>query len=194
MSVLRRFGVIAFAAAVVAVGSAAPAAAIVPPADGTYTLNQEGAPPTKWVMQSVCIQANGTRAQPDYSDETIQSEGCTLILSSSTGPQLAITNTPYDFSGRALLTGGLWTLQFDAKEAITCPDGSKADSTEKYAFDSATLAGTHTTIHGAVCGDGEAAMTKTPFTLSFDQGLQPPVVDRFPDHCDYLAGRPSICS
>jgi hypothetical protein len=193
MSVLRRFGAIAFAAVVVAVAGATPAAAIVPPADGTYTLNQEGAPPTKWVMQSVCIQANGTRAQPDYSDETIQSEGCNVVLGSSTGTQLTTINEAYNFSVRALLTGGLWTFQFDTKEGIACPDGSTAPSTEKYAFDSATYAGTHTSIHGAVCG-GQAAMTKTPFTLSFDQGLQPPVVNRFPDHCDYLAGRPSICS
>jgi hypothetical protein len=193
MTVPRRLGVTAFAVAVVAVAAAAPAAAIVPPADGTYTLNQDGAPPTKWVMQSVCIQANGTRAQPDYSDETIQSEGCTLILSSATGPQLAINNAPYDFGVRAVLTGGLWTTQFDANQGMTCPDGSTAPTTEKYAFDSATMAGIHTTIHGAVCG-GQAGMTKTPFSLSFDQGLQPPVVDRFPDHCDYLAGRPSICS
>jgi hypothetical protein len=191
--ILRRFGAVAFAAAILAMASAAPAAAIVPPADGYYTFSQDGAPAATWQMQSICIQANGTRAQSDYSDETIQAEGCTVVLASSTQNQLTTINESYNFNVRAVLTGGLWTFQLEAKEGMTCPDGSTAPTTEKYAFDSATYVGTHTSIHGAVCG-GSAGMTKTPFTLGLTGGLQPPVVDRFPDHCDYLAGRPSICS
>lgn len=49
------------------------------------------------------------------------------------------------------------------------------------------------TLHGDVCGM-PAAMVKAPFTLTFNAPLEPPVVDRFPDNCNYLAGRPSICS
>jgi opacity protein-like surface antigen len=191
--ILRRFSAIAFGAAVVAVASAAPAAAIVPPADGYYTFNQEGAPAATWQLQSVCIQANGTRAQSDYSDETIQAEGCNVIMASTSPSKLTREDRLVNFNARAVLTGGLWTFQFESSEGTLCPDGSTAASTEKYAFDSATYAGTHTSIHGAVCG-GQAGMTKTPFTLGFTGGLQPPAVDRFPDHCDYLVGRPSICS
>ncbi len=193
MTVLRRLGAAVFAAAVVAVAAAAPAAAIVPPADGYYTFNQDGAPAATWQMQTICIQANGTRAQPDYSDETIQTLGCNVVLASTTPTKLSRDERLMNFNARAVLTGGLWTFTFESSEGTLCPDGSTAPSTEKYAFDSATYAGTHTSLHGAVCG-GSAGMVKTPFTLGFTGGLQPPVVDRFPDNCDYLAGRPSICS
>lgn len=192
MTVLRRLCAVP-AAAVVALAVASPAAAIVPPADGYYSFHQDGAPDATWKIQSICIQANGTRAQPDYSDETIQTLGCTAVLSSSTPTNLTREEHLVNFNNRAVLTGGLWTFQFSSDEGIQCPDGSVAPSTETYAFDSATYTGTHTSLHGPVCG-GQAGMVKAPFTLGFTGGLAPPVVDRFPDHCDYLAGRPSICS
>jgi hypothetical protein len=138
--ILRRFSAIAFAAAVVAVASAAPAAAIVPPADGYYTFNQAGAPAATWQLQSVCIQANGTRAQSDYSDETIQAAGCDVIMASTAPSKLTREDRLVNFNARAVLTGGLWTFQFDSSEGTLCPDGSTAASTEKYAFDSATYA------------------------------------------------------
>jgi hypothetical protein len=144
-------------------------------------------------MQSICIQANGTRAQSDYSDETIQALGCGVILASSTPSTLTREERMVNFNARAVLTGGLWTFKYDSSEGWLCPDGSAAASTETYAFDSATLVGTHTTVHGAVCG-APAGLVKVPFTLSFTGGLTPPVDNRFPDHCNYLAGRPSICS
>ncbi|CAN5426679.1 hypothetical protein BH09ACT7_BH09ACT7_14650 [soil metagenome] len=193
MTVFRRLGAISVAVAAVAVAVAAPAAAIVPPADGYYTFSQEGALPATWQMQSICMQANGTRAQSDYTDETIQTLGCGVILASMTPSKLTREERMVNFNARAVLTGGLWTFQYDSSEGTLCPDGSTAASTEKYAFDSATLTGTHSSIHGAACG-GPAGMVKTPFTLAFTGGLVPPVVDRFPDNCNYLAGRPSICS
>ncbi len=192
MTVLRRLSVIP-AAAAVAMAVAAPAAAIVPPADGYYTFNEAGAPAATWQIQSICIQANGTRAQSDYTDETIQSLGCTAIVTSSTPKKLTRDERLLNFSGRAVLTSDLWTFQFTSAEGIQCPDSSVAPSTETYAFDGSTNAGTHTVVHGAVCG-GQAGMEKRPFTLGFTGGLAPPVVDRFPDNCNYLAGRPSICS
>jgi hypothetical protein len=192
MTVLRRLSVVP-AVAVVALAVAAPSAAIVPPADGYYTLNEAGVPPAVWTMQSSCIQANGTRAQSDYTDETIQTLGCVVQLTSAAQTKMTREERTLNFSVRAVLTGDLWTFKVDNPEGMQCPDGSTALTGDTYAFDSATNAGTHTKIHGAVCG-GQAGMEKTPFTLTFTGPLQPPVVDRFPDNCNYLAGRPSICS
>jgi hypothetical protein len=197
MTFLRRLGTVAIGGSVgavaVAVGIAAPAAAIVPPADGYYTFSQPGAPLAVWQTQSVCIQANGTRAQSDYTDETIQTLGCNVILASTTPTALTREDRLLNFDARAVLTNDLWTFQFESAEGVLCPDGSSAPSTEVYSFSEATLTGTHKTIHGDVCGM-PAAMVKTPFTLTFNAPLEPPVVDRFPDNCNYLAGRPSICS
>lgn len=192
MTVLRRLCAVP-AAAVVALVVAAPAAAIVPPADGAYTLNEAGVPPAVWTMQSSCIQPNGTRAQSDYSDETIQSLGCVLQLSSAAPSKATREERVLNFTVRAGLVSDLWAFKVENPEGMQCPDGSTAPTTDNYAFDSATNAGTHTKIHGAVCG-GQAGMVKTPFTLSFIAPLQPAVIDRFPDQCNYLAGRPSLCS
>jgi hypothetical protein len=192
MTVLRRLSVVP-AVAVVALAVAAPSAAIVPPADGYYTLNEAGVPPAVWTMQSVCIQANGTRAQSDYADETIQTLGCVVQLASAAQTKLTREERVLNFSARAVLTSDLWTFKMDNPEGMQCPDGSAAPTTDTYAFDGVTNAGTHTKIHGAVCG-GQAGMEKTPFSLTFTGPLQPAVVDRFPDNCNYLAGRPSICS
>jgi hypothetical protein len=39
----------------------------------------------------------------------------------------------------------------------------------------------------------QPGMTKTPFTLTFTDVLNPAVISRYPALCNYLAGRPSIC-
>ena len=44
-------------------------------------------PPTG-ELQSICIQPNGTRAQASTTDETIQTPGCTVLVTAST-PSLA---------------------------------------------------------------------------------------------------------
>lgn len=195
MIVLRRMTVIVFVAAMAAFGLAAPASAIVPPADGWYTFSQAGKPNSTWRVQSLCTQPNGTRAQGDYSDQTIQTLGCAVFVQSAVsrdGMTREEKSVSFD-GGKALLTSGLWTITKETPEGVLCPDGSSAPSTDTYAFSEVTLTGTHTSIHGAVCGLAPA-MTKDPFALAFNGPLDPPVVERFPMNCDYLAGRPSICS
>jgi hypothetical protein len=190
----RRTAVVAFALTAASVGFASPASAIVPPADGSYTFNQPGKPSSTWTMQSICTTVNGTRAQQDYSDQTTQTLGCKVIV----GSQVATNGmTPEEqavsFNGTALLVSGLWTVSSQVAHGVVCPDGSTAPSTDTYSFSEVTLTGTHTSIHGAVCGLAPG-MTKEPFTLAFTGPLDPPVVDRFPQQCNYLVGRPSICS
>jgi hypothetical protein len=195
MTVLRRIAVAAFAVGVAALGWAAPAAAVVPPADGYYTFSQPGKPNSSWRVQSLCTQPNGTRAQQDYTDQTIQTLGCSVFvqsLVSQSGMTQQEKSVSFD-GGKALLTSGLWSITKETPEGVLCPDGSTAPSTDTYAFSEVTLTGTHTSIHGAVCGLAPA-MTKNPFTLTFNGPLDPPVVERFPMNCDYLIGRPSICS
>lgn len=191
---LGRLVAIAFAMSVAVISFAAPAAAILPPADGYYTFNQPGKPTSTWTMQSICSQASGTRAQQDYTDQTTQTLGCGVIIGSLVTPSgMTREENAVSFNGTAKLVSGLWTVTVAEAEGVTCPDGSSAQSTETYSFSEVTLTGTHTSIHDAVCGLAPA-MTKEPFTLAFVRPLDPPVVDRFPMECNYLVGRPSICS
>ena len=196
---MRRLGVMVLGIVLTAVALAAPAGAILPPVDGYYTFNQAGVPEAKWTMQSICIQPNGTRAQADYTDETIQTLGCTVTVGATTPTLVSHEQKLVNFAGRARLTGGMWTVQVEQAEGVTCPDGSYAPSTETFAFTAPdpngppNLTGTRTSLHAAECGL-QAGMTKTPFTLTFNDVLDPSVIARFPAICNYLAGRPSICS
>ncbi|MGB3486191.1 MAG: hypothetical protein WBB07_28725 [Mycobacterium sp.] len=191
---LGRLAAVAVAIAATSVGFAAPASAIVPPADGNYTFSQAGKPNSTWTMQSICSQPSGTRAQQDYTDETTQTLGCSLILGSlASRSGMDRDQRAVSFNGTARLVSGMWTLTVEVPEGLACPDGSFAPSSDTYAFSSATLTGTHTSIHGSVCGLAPG-MTKEPFALTFIGPLDPPVVDRFPMDCNYLGGRPSICS
>ena len=196
---LRGLGAILFGVLVTAVGLAAPASAILPPVDGYYTFQQDGLPRARWTMQSICIQPNGTRAQPDYTDETIKTLGCDVIVGSDTPSLLTREEHLVNFAGRAKLTSDLWTFQITQDEGLACPDGSFAPTTDTYAFTAPdpngppNLTGTHTSIHGAVCGL-QPGMTKTPFTLTFTDVLNPAVISRYPALCNYLVGRPSICA
>jgi len=199
MAVLRSLGAIVCGALLAAVGLAAPAAAILPPVDGYYTFTEDGLPQARWTMQSICIQANGTRAQADYTDETIQTLGCNVIMSSDTPTLLTHEQKLVNFAGRAVLTDGMWSFQVKRPQGLTCPDGSFAETSDTFAFTAPDpngppdLTGVHTSIHPAVCGLAPA-MTKTPFTLKFNDVLDPSVIHRFPAICNYLVGRPSICS
>jgi hypothetical protein len=67
-------------------------------------------------------------------------------------------------------------------EGFLCPDGSTAPTLNTYAFDDATLTGTHTSTHDAVCGV-PPSMIKTPFTLSYEHPLPIPV-ERYPLVCE----------
>ena len=89
-----------------------------------------------------------------------------------------------NYTGRARLTSDLWTLQVLKSDGVSCRDGTTAPSTETYAFDDVSLAGTHTSIHGDVCGL-QPAMTKTPFTLAFQGPLSAPV-ERYPLDCNEI--------
>ena len=118
MTVLRGLGAILCGILLTAVGLAAPASAILPPVDGYYTFNQDGLPQARWTMQSICIQPNGTRAQADYTDETIQTLGCDVVLGSSTPGLVTREQEVVNFSGRAKLTGNLWTIQVTQPEGV----------------------------------------------------------------------------
>ena len=198
MTVLRGLGAILCGVVLTAVGLAAPASAILPPVDGYYTFSQDGLPPARRQMQSICIQPKGTRAQPDYTDQTIQTLGCDVIIGSDTPSLLTREEHLVNFAGRAKLTSDLWTFQITEDEGLACPDGSFAPTTDTYAFTAPdpdgppNVTGTHTSIHGAVCGL-QPAMTKTPSTLTFTDVLDPAVISRYPALCKYLVGRPSIC-
>ncbi len=187
----------AVGALVAAVCAAAPAHAEPPPlipiADGNYDFIQEGMPPAVWEISTVCIQVNGTRAQQDYSDISIQSMGCASRVTSRTDNKLGEVEALLNTAGDARLTGGLWTFTNNWSSGRVCPDGRKVPVTDTFAYDARALTGVRTTLWGDECGT-PAGMTKVPFTLRLRELRDPPVVDRFPDNCNYLVGRPSICS
>jgi hypothetical protein len=199
MTGVRGIGVAVFGALLTSIGLAPPASALLPPLDGYYTFNMEGVPQARWAMQSLCSQASGTRAQPDYTDQDIQTQGCKVLVTSTTPRVISQEEHLVNFAGWALLTDDIWTFQIVQHDELVCPDGSTQPETDTYGFTSPdpngppNLTGTHTDIHPAVCGL-PAAMNKKPFTLTYTGPLDHPVVDRFPMHCDFLAGRPSICA
>ena len=193
MTMLHRIAATGVFAAAAVLGPAPTAAAdLVPPADGYYTYSEPGKPTAFWTMQSVCVQASGTRAQQDYTDTTIQTLGCTLLVSSVTEHNFTPDEALLNMGSRGRLTGGRWAFTNTAAQ-LECPDGSREPLTDNFEFDQATLTGTRTTLGGAVCGR-QPGMTKVPFTLAFTGALDPPVENRFPPKCDYLVGRPSICA
>ncbi|MBA0047174.1 hypothetical protein [Mycobacterium sp. NPDC050853] len=169
----------------IGVGFAGPAAAVAPPADGTYRMIEEGLGQVAWKMSAVCVQASGTRIQSDYTDPTIQADGCTLTVTSSTPDILKHGDKLQNYSIPAKLVDDQWTFLHPRPQGMTCPDGTFAPTQDKYVFNDETLTGVHTTIHSAVCG-GPPGMTKKPFSLQFVAPLDVPV-DRFPQYCDGFA-------
>ncbi len=197
---LRGLSGAVFGALLTAVGLAPPASAVLlPPPDGYYTFNMAGVPEAKWEMQSLCTQPNGTREQSDYTNIDIQTLGCKVLVTSSTQHLVTREERLVNFSGWAVLTNGMWTLEIRQNDQLVCPDGSLESEDDTYAFTSPdpngppNLTGTHTDLHPAVCGL-QPGMQKNPFSLTYIGPLQHPVIDRFPLQCDFLAGRPSICS
>lgn len=89
---------------------------------------------------------------------------CALNIVSVTPEQIRSQDKLQNFSGRARLTGGLWTFKVDKADGVSCPGGGTAPTTETYAFDNETFAGTHTILGGAVCGM-QPDMKKQPFSL-----------------------------
>ncbi|MCB0928490.1 MAG: hypothetical protein U0R77_06165 [Mycolicibacterium insubricum] len=193
MNPRRRAAALAGALATAAALFAAPAHAVLPPADGTYAFTMAGSPSTIWSMQTLCSQPSGTRIQSDYTDTDIQTMGCDLLVAAKTPTAGGRDNRLASFDQRFKLTNGLWTAQYTASEGAVCPGGGYAPTTEIYAFTENGLTGTHKRITAEGCGL-PAGIETTPFTLAFLAPLDPPVANRFPMQCNYLVGRPSICS
>ncbi|MUM17628.1 hypothetical protein FZI91_15480 [Mycobacterium sp. CBMA271] len=181
----RRLLIVLAVGVVAGIGFASPASAVAPPADGTYRLIEQGGGEVAWKLSSVCVQASGTRIQSDYTDPTIQTEGCTLNVTSSTPDMLKHSDKIQNYSTRAKISDGQWTFIQAQPQGMTCPDGSFAPTQEKFVLNDETMTGVHTTIHSAVCG-GQPGLTRTPFSLQF---VAPPgtPVERFPLYCDGFA-------
>lgn len=168
-----------------AVWSASPAEAVAPPPDGTYAYTQPGAPAATWTLSALCDQVNGSRYYEDYSNPLIQANFCVVNVVSTAAGTVSRADQLQNYSGRARLVGQRWTFEVGKSDGTLCPDGSTAPSTETYAFDDETLTGTHTSLHGAVCGM-QPTMTKQPFTLALT-GPPPSPVQRYPLQCNDIA-------
>jgi hypothetical protein len=172
-------------AAGLALRSTSPAGAVAPPPDGTYSYNQAGVSAVTWTISALCPQVNGSRYYADYSNPTIQADFCSLNIVSTTPSQVNRQDKLQNYGVRARLVSERWTFQVTQSDGVLCPDGSTAPSTETYAFDDATLTGTHTSVHGPVCGL-PSAMTKEPFTLAL-VGPPPSPIERYPLRCNNVA-------
>jgi hypothetical protein len=173
----------------VAIGTALesgnPARAVGPPPDGKYTFNQAGVSGVTWTVTALCDQVNGSRYYKDYSNPDIQADFCALNIVSSTDEQISRQDKLGNYSGRARLVSQRWTFKVDVADGVSCPGGGTGASTDTYAFDDETLTGTHTSLHGAVCGL-QPAMSKQPFSLAL-AGPPPSPIQRYPLQCNDIA-------
>jgi hypothetical protein len=169
----------------VAVGTSTPATALGPPPDGIYSFTEAGVPASSWKIMALCDAPSRQRAIPDFTDPVIAADLCALNVTSVT-PRAPVSHQDKiaNYTGRARLASDRWTFQVNKENGVSCPDGSTAESTDTYAFDDVALTGTHTSIHGDICGL-QPAMTKTPFTLAF-QGPLPVPADRYPLNCNEI--------
>jgi hypothetical protein len=174
----------AAALTLVAVGTSVPAKALGPPPDGMYTFSEAGVPAATWKIAALCDAPSRQRAIPDFTDPVVAADLCALNVTSTTARSISRAEKLANFTGRARLTSDLWTFQVGKSNGVACPDGSTAESSDTYAFDDVALTGTHTSMHGDVCGLAPA-MTKTPFTLAFQGPLASPV-DRYPLDCNEI--------
>src|ERR1700754_3580570 len=157
-------GVFSAVAIGIALESGSPARALGPPPDGTYTYNEAGVSGVTWTVTALCDQVNGSRYYKDYSNPDIQADFCALNIVSSTDEQISRGDKLQNYSGRARLVSQRWTFKVDVANGVSCPGGGTGPSTDTYAFDDGSLTGTHTSMHGSVCGL-EPAMSKKPFSL-----------------------------
>ena len=176
-------------ASAVAIGftleSSSPASAVAPPADGKYSFNQAGISGVTWTITALCDQVNGSRYYKDYDNPDIMATFCYLNVVSATEEKISRAEKLGNYSGRARLSGGLWSFKVQVPDGISCPNGGTGASTETFAFDNETLAGTHTTLHDAVCGL-QPEMRKQPFNLTLS-GPPPSPVERYPLRCNDIA-------
>jgi hypothetical protein len=178
-------GVCSAVALGIALDSGDPAHAVAPPPDGSYSFIQAGVSGTTWTITALCDQVNGSRYYKDYSNPDIQADFCALNIVSSTDEQISRQDKLQNYGGRARLVSGRWTFQVGMADGVSCPGGGTGPSTETYAFDDASLTGTHTSLHGAVCGL-QPSMTKQPFSLQLN-GPPPSPVQRYPLRCNDIA-------
>jgi hypothetical protein len=178
-------GVVSAVAIGISLESGDPAHAIGPPADGTYTLNEAGVSGVTWTISALCDQPNGTRNMNDYSDPIVWAMNCALNIVSTTPEQISAADKLQNFSGRARMSSMLWTFKVDKADGVSCPGGGTAPTTETYAFSDETMTGTHTIMHGPVCGL-QSDMKKQPFSLSLT-APPPSPVERYPLRCNEIA-------
>lgn len=172
-------------AAGMALESESPAYAIGPPADGAYTLNEAGISGATWTITALCAQPSGTRNMNDYSDPIVFAMNCALNVVSTTPANNSRAEHLQNFSARARMSSMLWTFTVSKPEGVSCPGGGFGETSETYAFSDETLTGTHTTLHGAVCGL-QPDMKKEPFSLAL-VGPPPSPVQRYPMDCNEIA-------
>jgi hypothetical protein len=178
-------GIFSAVAIGIALVSQDPAHAIGPPPDGNYTLNEAGVSGVTWTISALCDQPNGTRNMNDYSDPIVWAMNCALNVVSATPEQITLKDQQQNFSGRARMSSMLWTFSVNKSNGVVCPDGSTETSSETYAFSDETMTGTHTIMHGAVCGM-QPSMTKRPFSLQ-QTGPPPSPIQRYPLQCNQIA-------
>ena len=178
-------GIFSAVAIGIALESGGPAHAVAPPPDGAYAFNQAGVSGVIWTITALCDQVNGSRYYKDYDNPTIMANFCALNVVSTTAEQISRQDKLQNFSGRARLSGGLWTFKVEVPDGVSCPGGGTGASTETYSFDNETFGGTHTTLHGAVCGL-PSDMKKQPFSLALS-GPPPSPIERYPLRCNDIA-------
>jgi hypothetical protein len=114
------------AAAVGAIGFAAPASADAQPLNGTYTI-EPGVDDFSWNITSNCA-----------------TDGCQATISS-----------PRGWSTIATMTGGRWNFTVTKPDGVVCGDGSYAPVVILYSIDGATLNGYLTTDSNGECPGGQ---------------------------------------
>jgi hypothetical protein len=178
-------GIFSVVAMGLALESGDPARAVGPPPDGNYSFNEAGVSGVTWTISALCDQVNGSRYYKDYSNPDIMADFCALNIVSSTDERITPAQKLQNFSGRARLSSLMWTFKVDKADGVSCPGGGTGPSTETYAFSDENMSGTHTSLHGAVCGL-QPAMSKQPFSLQLN-GPPPSPVERYPLRCNDIA-------
>jgi hypothetical protein len=181
MGTIARVLGVAVVLASTALGTASPSSADQV-MEGIYTFNTDGSPPAEWTIYPICVPTVG-----DLREPLELPVACTLKIVSATPGKYTFELNNLNWGGDAKLTGGQWALTTNKADGFQCADGSTAPSVDTYKFDDATLTGTHTSLHTAVCG-AAPGMTKAPFTLAFARPLPIPV-DRYPLVCEPAGNR-----
>jgi hypothetical protein len=178
-------GVCSVVAFGIALESGSPARAVGPPPDGNYSYNEAGVSGATWTVTALCDQPSGTRNMNDYSDPIVFAMNCALNIVSATPEHISAADKLQNFSGRARMSSMMWSFKVEKADGVSCPGGGTAPSTDTYAFSDESMSGTHTSMHGAVCGM-QPGMNKQPFSLQMT-GPPPSPIQRYPLYCNGIA-------